>query len=417
MEDLFVELCSYENLEKAFMKARNGKTSKLYVLKFEKELERNLFALKYELIFRIYKPKLLETFIVRDPKTRKISKSDFRDRVIHHALIRVIEPIFDKTLNYDILLKIIKNKIKDERVLWLIKLIISNHKTSKKGVGMPLGNLTSQFFANVYLNELDQFVKHELKVKYYIRYVDDFVILHYDKNILIGYKKRINKFLLEKLKLELHPDKSNILILDKGIGFLGFRIFFYHKLIKKKNLNYFERKFNKLRKLYEDGIVDREKVIEKLEGWLAYVSKGDTFKYRKNIIKIFNTCFPPPPPHLEKSTKETNYNKKVKSSNIQFSIHKTLYLFKKGLSIKEIAEKREIKEGTVWEHFAKLIEYNQLNVFQTLPKNKVFKIIHNIKNKDDKLKEIKERLNDDKISYDEINCVLAMVKLKSKRKN
>ena len=160
---------------------------------------------------------------------------------------------------------------------------------------MPLGNLTSQFFANVYLNELDQFVKHELKVKYYIRYVDDFVILHYDKNILIGYKKRINKFLLEKLKLELHPDKSNILILDKGIGFLGFRIFFYHKLIKKKNLNYFERKFNKLRKLYEDGIVDREKVIEKLEGWLAYVSKGDTFKYRKNIIRIFNQCFAPPP--------------------------------------------------------------------------------------------------------------------------
>jgi len=159
---------------------------------------------------------------------------------------------------------------------------------------MPLGNLTSQFFANVYLNELDQFVKHELKVKYYIRYVDDFVILHYDKNILIGYKKRINKFLLEKLKLELHPDKSNILILDKGIGFLGFRIFFYHKLIKKKNLNYFERKFNKLRKLYEDGIVDREKVIEKLEGWLAYVSKGDTFKYRKNIIRIFNQCFAPP---------------------------------------------------------------------------------------------------------------------------
>ena len=343
MEDLFVELCSYENLEKAFMKARNGKTSKLYVLKFEKELERNLFALKYELIFRIYKPKLLETFIVRDPKTRKISKSDFRDRVIHHALIRVIEPIFDKTfiydnfanrlgkgtfnaikrfdyfkrkvsknnsrkcfslkadvkhyfetVNHDILLKIIKNKIKDERVLWLIKLIISNHKTSKKGVGMPLGNLTSQFFANVYLNELDQFVKHELKVKYYIRYVDDFVILHYDKNILIGYKKRINKFLLEKLKLELHPDKSNILILDKGIGFLGFRIFFYHKLIKKKNLNYFERKFNKLRKLYQDGIVDREKVIEKLEGWLAYVSKGDTFKYRKNIIRIFNQCFAPP---------------------------------------------------------------------------------------------------------------------------
>ena len=114
-------------------------------------------------------------------------------------------------------------------------------------------------------------------------------LLHPSTSQLEIWKNDIDLFLKEKLKLELHPDKSNILILDKGIGFLGFRIFFYHKLIKKKNLNYFERKFNKLRKLYEDGIVDREKVIEKLEGWLAYVSKGDTFKYRKNIIRIFKT--------------------------------------------------------------------------------------------------------------------------------
>ena len=344
MEDLFVELCSYENLKKAFMKARKGKTSKLYVLKFEKELKKNLFALRNELIFRIYKPKPLKTFIVRDPKTRKISKSDFKDRVVHHALINIIKPIFEpnfiydnfanrigkgtfnaierfdyfkrkasknnsrkcyalkadvkhyfKTVNHDILLEIIKKKIKDKRVLWLIKLIISNHNTKEKGVGMPLGNLTSQFFAGVYLNELDQFVKHRLKAKYYIRYVDDFVILHHDKDILINYKKQINEFLLKNLKLELHPDKSSILTLNTGIGFLGFRIFFYHKLIKKKNLSHFDRKFNKLRKLYKEELIDREKIIEKLEGWLAYVSHANTFKYRKNVVKTFNKFFAPPP--------------------------------------------------------------------------------------------------------------------------
>ena len=106
--------------------------------------------------------------------------------------------------------------------------------------------------------------------------------------------------------------------------------------------------------------------------------------------------------------------KKVKSRNIQFSVHKTLDLFKKGLNVREISEIRNIKESTVWEHFSKLIEYNQMSVFDILPKNKVYKISQKIKSKNDKLKEIKQRLNDDNITYDEINCVLAMVKSKRK---
>ena len=95
--------------------------------------------------------------------------------------------------------------------------------------GMPLGNLTSQFFANIYLNELDYFVKHELKVKYYIRYVDDFVILHRSKKRLAFYETKINEFLREKLKLELHPDKSKTSSLANGITFLGYKIFYHYK--------------------------------------------------------------------------------------------------------------------------------------------------------------------------------------------
>src|SRR3989344_8972111 len=101
---------------------------------------------------------------------------------------------------------------------------------------MPLGNLTSQFFANVYLNELDYFIKHKLKSKYYIRYVDDFIILHPSKEQLEAWKYEINKFLRVNLDLELHPEKSKIISLSKGIDFVGFRNFYYYKLLRKRNI-------------------------------------------------------------------------------------------------------------------------------------------------------------------------------------
>mgnify|MGYP001600964761 CR=1 FL=1 len=182
--NLYNRLCSYDNLELAFRKARKRKTLKHYVVEFEKNLKQNLIDLRNELIFHTYKPKPLKNFIVRDPKTRKISKSHFRDRVIHHALCNVIEPIFEKsfihdsfanrinkgslkaierfdyfkrkvsrnnlktcyilkadikhyfeTVNHEILLKIIRRKITDERIIWLIKTILQNHRTSPIGGG------------------------------------------------------------------------------------------------------------------------------------------------------------------------------------------------------------------------------------------------------------------------------------------
>ncbi|MEX2016975.1 MAG: reverse transcriptase domain-containing protein [Candidatus Pacearchaeota archaeon] len=235
--NLYPEIYSMRNLILAWKRARKGKTKKSYVIDFEKNLEKNLLDLHYELKSEEYNPKPLITFILRDPKTRKISKSDFRDRIIHHALVRIIEPIFDKTfihdscanrkgkgtllalkrfekfrrkvtknfssygycfkadikhyfqsIDHEILSDIMKRKIKDERVIWLIRRILENNVIDNpKGKGMPLGNLTSQFFSNVYLNELDYFVKHKLRVKYYLRYVDDFVLLSNSKEkLLIG---------------------------------------------------------------------------------------------------------------------------------------------------------------------------------------------------------------------------------------
>lgn len=349
MTDLFDTLCSYENLSLAFKKARRGKTQKQYVIDFEKNIHENLLILRNELLMQVYYPQPLKTFIIRDPKTRKISKSAFRDRVIHHALCNIIEPIFEKSFIYDsytnrlgkgtlkavarfdqfkrkasknntrtcyvlkadiksyfetvdhtILFRLIQKKINDERILWLVKVILDNHHAGEYGKGMPLGNLTSQFFANVYLNELDQFVKHTLKVKYYIRYVDDFIILDTSKEALIKYKEEIGSFLVAKLCLHLHPSKSKIIPLSQGASFLGFRIFFHHKLLRKKNLNRFERRLSEFKKLYHTNKIQRETIIQRFDGWLAYTHHADTYKYQLHLLRLFPLLFPLPIKQTEK---------------------------------------------------------------------------------------------------------------------
>lgn len=336
--NLYSEIINWENLITAWKKARKGKTKKDYVLEFEDNLRRNLLKLHGKLKNQTYYPKSLATFILRDPKTRKISKSTFRDRVVHHALIRVIEPIFDKTFIYDscanrigkgnlfainrfnkfvrkisengkiknlinnnqirghclkadikhyfeevnhkVLIEIISRKIKDEKVIWLIKRILINGQ-NKEGVGMPLGNLTSQFFANVYLNELDYFIKHKLKVKYYIRYVDDFVLLHNSREELERWKEQINAFLKEKLKIELHPQKSKIISLSRGIDFAGFRNFWFYRLLRRRNLRRILFKIEQ----YQDGKIIKEKLLESFQGWNSYAKWADSLGLRREIVK------------------------------------------------------------------------------------------------------------------------------------
>jgi len=334
------------NLLLAWRRARKGKTKKPYVIEFEKDVIGNLFKIHEELKNQTYCPKPLKTFILRDPKTRKISKSAFRDRIVHHALVLVIEPIFDKSfiydscanrvgkgtlfaikrfdefkrkvtanrtkeafclkadirhyfneINHEVLLKIIKRKIKDEKVIWLIKKIVANisqpaspppHKSCQLSllqfitkIGMPLGNLTSQFFANVYLNELDYFVKHKLKAKYYIRYVDDFVILHKSKKQLLIWKAQIDEFLRKKLKIKLHPDKSMIVSLIQGVDFVGFRIFYNYKLLRKRNI----RKIFAIVEEYRQGEISKNDMLEIFQGWQAYSRWANCFKLRKKVVR------------------------------------------------------------------------------------------------------------------------------------
>ncbi len=126
---------------------------------------------------------------------------------------------------------------------------------------MPIGNLTSQFFANVYLNELDQFIKHKLKVKYYIRYVDDFVILHQDKKMLENWKKEIDKFLKENLKIELHPEKSRVIKVKRSITFLGFRIFSKYRLLKKSTAKRRWKRLVRFKQKFDKGEIRRAEIV------------------------------------------------------------------------------------------------------------------------------------------------------------
>ena len=332
--NLYEKLCSYDNLERAFKNAKKRKSTKFYVIEFEKNLKENIQLLRTELLLHSYRPEPLKIFIIRDPKTRKISKSAFRDRVVHHALHNIMEPIFDRIFIYDsyanrknkgtlkaiqrfdyfkkklsrnntrtcyilkadikhyfemvdqeILLEIISRKIKDERIMWLIKSILQNHIIGgRSSLGMPLGNLTSQFFANVYLNELDYFVKYKLKAKYYIRYVDDFVILHNDCKILENYKSIINNYIQSELNLEIHPGKSKIIKLASGISLLGYRIFYYHKLLRKANKRRFNRRFIQNLALYENGTTSYRHFTQNLQGWLGYAIWANTYKLRQQIL-------------------------------------------------------------------------------------------------------------------------------------
>ena len=325
---LYPRIYSLSNLILAWREARKHKTRKDYIIEFEKGTMKNLLELQEELKNETYFPEQLKTFFLHDPKTRRISKSAFRDRIIHHALVRVIEPIFERLfiydscanrkgkgnlfalqkfdtfkrkvsrnntrkafclkadirhyfqeVNHEILLKIIERKINDKKVTGLIEKILRN---GFKDRGMPLGNLTSQFFANVYLNELDYFVKHKLRARYYIRYVDDFIILNKSKSALEEWKLQIDNFLKTELRIRLHPEKSRIVSLSRGIDFVGFRNFYYHRLLRKRNIRKMLLKIDECR-IQKIPLV---KLLESFQGWNAYAKWANSFKLRRDLLRM-----------------------------------------------------------------------------------------------------------------------------------
>ncbi len=313
-DNLFDKICSFENIHSAYFKARKGKRFKKDILLFNYNLEANLINLQKELRTEKYVHGGYKEFIVQDSKKRKIRAPCFRDRVVHHALCNVIEPIFEKTFIFDsyacrkkkgthralkrlkawlktaeggyclkcdiskyfdsidqtILFNLIQKKIKDEKAIRLIgKIICSFNKEIK--IGIPIGNLTSQLFANIFLNQLDQFIKRELKQKHFIRYMDDFLILG-GKRELQCFKKKISDYLRLNLGLELHPRKADVFPLFKGIDFLGYVAFKNNVLLRKNTVKRFLKKTKK---------TERK---EKINAWFAYARPADAFGLTRSLV-------------------------------------------------------------------------------------------------------------------------------------
>lgn len=328
-----------ENLQAAYMKARRHKTQTSAVRDFDAHARYHLATLHRELLDHSYRPKPLKTFILRDPKTRRICVSDFADRVVHHALVNVLQPVFEPrfihdsyasrkgrgvhaalrrfdrfvrqvsngvrtpggranndvcgfalkadiahyfdSVDHDILMRLISRRAPDPDVLWLTRTILGNYQTAP-GKGMPLGNWTSQFFANVYLNELDQFVKHRLKARSYLRYVDDFVILDPSMRFLEQCLTDIERF-LRTLRLRLHPAKCAIVPLGRGVQLLGFHVFPTHRLIRLRNLRSHTARMRGCLASHGAGTMAAVAVLDVWRGWQAYTLHANTYRLRTRL--------------------------------------------------------------------------------------------------------------------------------------
>lgn len=179
---------------------------------------------------------------------------------------------FFENIDHEILIGILKSYIPDENIIWLLKNIIDSF-SKNPGKGLPLGNLTSQLFVNIYMNEFDQFVKHKLKAKYYIRYADDFVVLSEDKSWLEELLSKIADFLLERLKLELHPDKISICTLASGIDFLGWVHFPGHRVLRTTTKR---RMFKRIRE---------SSSVETRASYLGLLGHGNTGKLKRKLFE------------------------------------------------------------------------------------------------------------------------------------
>lgn len=322
-EKNFEEIIALENLFAAWQEFLSGKRSKKDIQEFSLNLIDNIVQLHTELANFTYEHGGYYAFNISDPKPRNIHKAIVRDRVLHHAIYRQLYTFFDKTfishsfscrlckgvhkasdqfrkfvnkasrnqtrtiwvlkldikkffanIDHQLLLEILGTHISDQSILWLLERVIKSFST-KPGKGLPLGNLTSQLFCNVYMNGLDQFIKHKLKAKYYIRYADDFIILSESKPLLLNQIARIAEFLDKNLQLSLHPDKVVIRTLASGVDFLGWVHFPNHRILRTTTKR---RMMARLK---------NHPTLETLESYLGLLGHGDTFKLRENVLNTY----------------------------------------------------------------------------------------------------------------------------------
>jgi len=341
METLYPQICAFENLYRAYRKARKGKRGKASVSSFEYDQEAELLRLRDELLAETWQPGAYHSFYIHDPKKRLISAAPFRDRVVHHALCNLIEPIWERrfiadsyanrlgkgthraiirasqfarrypyvlqcdvqqffpSMDHAILLDRLERVIACQPTLRLCQKILASGAEVHTGEeiahyfpgddlfailrprGLPIGNLTSQFWANVYLDPFDHFVKRELRCLAYIRYVDDFLLFADDKATLQAWKAAIIGR-LERFRLRLH--EPQVYPVSTGIPFLGFRIYPTHRRLKQRRGIAFQRRFRWLYRCWQNGKIPRQKLDDTARSWAAHAAWGDTWGLRQAVL-------------------------------------------------------------------------------------------------------------------------------------
>ncbi len=338
---IWPQVVSFNNLLLAYRKARRGKGSKPDVVRFALNLETELFQLQRELKNDDYCPGAYRLFRIYERKPRIIAAAPFRDRVVHHAVMNQVEPALDRTFIHDsyacrrgkgvhaavdryqlwarrnayalkmdvsqyfpsidhtILKSKLRRRIKDARVLTLLDRIIDTSPDVEKTPiyfpgddlltplehrrGIPIGNLTSQFFANLYLDDLDHFVKQDLKVGTYLRYVDDMFALDNDKGRLAEIRAAVRERLAAE-RLLLHPRKAHISPTADGLNLLGYLVFPNHRRLRNDNGHRFSRRLRGFARAYARGLVTLDDINPSVQSWIGHAMHADTERLRAKIV-------------------------------------------------------------------------------------------------------------------------------------
>jgi len=339
----YADIYHWPTLYEVYRKAAKGKRGRTGVAAFEYHLEDNLIQLQEELANENYRPGAYASFNIHEPKRRLISAAPFRDRVVHHALCAVIEPAFEASfihhsyanrvgkgthkaldacqrwakshryvlqcdirqffpaIDHSLLRRTLNRRIQDGGIRRLIALILASGVgvlaeeydmvyypgddlfAVNRPRGLPIGNLTSQFWANCYLNEFDHFVNRELRCGAYLRYVDDFLLFADDKNTLWQWRSAISER-LAALRLTLHEHKAHPRPCTEGIPFLGFTTYPDHRRLKQSKGIAYRRKLTILLAAYRAGRIDLATLEHSLQGWINHVRFGDTWGLRKAML-------------------------------------------------------------------------------------------------------------------------------------
>ncbi len=342
-EPTFAHLCDWENLLWAYYRASKGKRGHPNVAAFEYALEDNLLALQTELHSRAYRPGAYVSFAIHEPKRRLISAAPFRDRVVHHALCNLIEPLFERafiadsyanrvgkgthraldrcqhfarryryvlpcdvrqffpSVDHAILRGTLARKLPDPGLLWLVDQILASGVgvlaqeyeivyfpgddlwAAARPRGLPIGNLTSQFWANCYLNPFDHFVQRELRCGGYLRYVDDFLLFGDDQAQLWAWKQAVIQR-LARLRLTIHATRAQVRPVEEGIPFLGFVVYPQRRRLKRRKGIAFRRRLRRLAEAYADGQITLEQVTASARGWVNHTRYGNTVGLRSAVL-------------------------------------------------------------------------------------------------------------------------------------